>query len=233
MATPAPRPPSSLSRFPANESRKPAPRARKPRRARDLPSSPTNAPRRFDADAPFGVVARDLHALVEPRIDGEASATLRALGGFPGLADALKVDPRFGLDPDDAADLAARVSRFGANTIPSRPTRTFLDVPAGALEDDTLRVLLAVGALSLALEFVLETGVDARPEVASSNLGWVEGAAILGAVAVVAIVTAVNEHQKQTQFERLTPPPSGRCRRSRFAAADRGRSPSRTWWSVT
>ena len=205
MATPTPRPPSSLSRFPRERVQGNPPRVLGSRdELEDLPSSPTNAPRRFDADAPFGVVARDLHALVEPRIDGEASATLRALGGFPGLADALKVDPRFGLDPDDAADLAARVSRFGANTIPSRPTRTFLDMLADALEDDTLRVLLAAGALSLALEFALETGVDARPEVAGSNLGWVEGAAILGAVAVVAIVTAVNEHQKQTQFERLT-----------------------------
>lgn len=204
MATPTPRPPSSLSRFPRERVQGNPPRVLGSRdELEDLPSSPTNAPRRFDADAPFGVVARDLHALVEPRIDGEASATLRALGGFPGLADALKVDPRFGLDPDDAADLAARVSRFGANTIPSRPTRTFLDMLADALEDDTLRVLLAAGALSLALEFALETGVDARPEVAGSNLGWVEGAAILGAVAVVAIVTAVNEHQKQTQFERL------------------------------
>lgn len=33
--------------------------------------------------------------------------------------------------------------------------------------------------------------------------GWVEGAAILGAVAVVATVTAVNDFQKQLQFERL------------------------------
>lgn len=39
--------------------------------------------------------------------------------------------------------------------------------------------------------------------VYSTAQGWVEGAAILGAVAVVATVTAVNDYQKQLQFDRL------------------------------
>ena len=43
------------------------------------------------------------------------------------------------------------------------------------------------------------------PDTVASDAaaGWVEGAAILGAVAVVATVTAINDYQKQAQFEAL------------------------------
>ena len=71
---------------------------------------------------------------------------------------------------------------------------SFGELLARSLDDFTLRVLLAAGALSLLLEAAL--GADAG--------GWVEGAAILAAVAVVALVTATNDFQKERQFRALS-----------------------------
>ena len=54
-------------------------------------------------------------------------------------------------------------------------------------------VLLAAGVLSLVLALVVDEGSD----------GWIEGAAIMAAVAVVVLVTAVNNFQKESQFREL------------------------------
>ena len=45
----------------------------------------------------------------------------------------------------------------------------------------------------------METGSDET----ESEAGWIEGVAILGAVAVVVIVTAFNDWQKEKQFRGL------------------------------
>jgi Ca2+ transporting ATPase len=75
-----------------------------------------------------------------------------------------------------------------------------------------LRVLVAAGVTSLALQLALSRGSvsdmvsdTVAPDTVASDAaaGWVEGAAILGAVAVVATVTAINDYQKQAQFEAL------------------------------
>lgn len=81
-----------------------------------------------------------------------------------------------------------------------------------------MRVLVAAGVTSLALQLSLSRGSvsdggsvsdmlsdTVAPDTVASDAaaGWVEGAAILGAVAVVATVTAINDYQKQAQFEAL------------------------------
>ena len=71
---------------------------------------------------------------------------------------------------------------------------SFLDLLGKALQDFTLIVLLASGALSVVLELAL-----AR----DGENGWVEGASIFAAVAIVALVTAVNDFQKEKQFREL------------------------------
>lgn len=83
---------------------------------------------------------------------------------------------------------------------------SFGELLARSLDDFTLRVLLAAGALSLVLEAAL--GADAG--------GWVEGAAILAAVAVVALVTATNDFQKERQFRALSALSSAADVRSMF-----------------
>lgn len=54
-------------------------------------------------------------------------------------------------------------------------------------------VLLGAGVLSLVLALGLDEGSD----------NWIEGAAIMAAVAVVVLVTAVNNFQKEAQFREL------------------------------
>ena len=56
-------------------------------------------------------------------------------------------------------------------------------------------ILLVAGVISLVLGLTVESKDDA---------GWIEGAAILLAVAVVVLVTAVNDYQKERQFQELS-----------------------------
>ncbi len=56
----------------------------------------------------------------------------------------------------------------------------------------TVLVLLGAGILSLVLGLAVEGGDS-----------WIEGAAIMAAVAVVVLVTAVNNFQKEAQFREL------------------------------
>ena len=61
-------------------------------------------------------------------------------------------------------------------------------------EDFTIIVLVVSGLLSIALELAF----------GDNDHGWVEGAAILAAVAVVALVTALNDYEKEKQFRDLS-----------------------------
>lgn len=62
-----------------------------------------------------------------------------------------------------------------------------------ALDDFMLKVLIVSAVLSLTLEMIF-----AKPE--DRNTAWIEGFAILLAVFVVSMVTAVNDYQKEKQF---------------------------------
>ena len=71
---------------------------------------------------------------------------------------------------------------------------SFLQLVGSALNDFTVIVLVISGLLSLVLEAAFGKG---------SN-DWIEGVAILCAVAVVVLVTAVNDYQKEQQFRELS-----------------------------
>lgn len=72
---------------------------------------------------------------------------------------------------------------------------SFLRLLTEAFQDFTIIVLLVAGGLSIGLEATLGKEGDN---------GWIEGAAILAAVAVVVLVTAVNNYQKEKQFRELS-----------------------------
>ena len=71
---------------------------------------------------------------------------------------------------------------------------SFWELLGNTFEDFTIIVLVISGLLSIALELAFGDG----------DHGWVEGAAILAAVAVVALVTAVNDFEKEKQFRDLS-----------------------------
>ncbi len=66
-----------------------------------------------------------------------------------------------------------------------------------ALKDPILGLLLACAVISIVL------GVSVPHEGESSDLGWIEGAAILAAVFLVTTVTAGNNYSKEKKFRAL------------------------------
>jgi Ca2+ transporting ATPase len=92
--------------------------------------------------------------------------------------------------------LDERAARYGTNRVASPPSATFFELFLEALDDFTVKILLGAGTASLALEYWL-AGND------GSSPNWIEGASILAAVAVVTLVTAGNNYQKEQQFKAL------------------------------
>jgi magnesium-transporting ATPase (P-type) len=97
---------------------------------------------------------------------------------------------RHGLSSKAAADSSAL---FGSNYLPSPPPATFLSLLVDSIVDDgTVQILIVSAIVSLAV------GTYDDPVH-----GWIEGVAILAAVAIVALVTATNDYQKERQFRAL------------------------------
>ncbi|TDH65546.1 hypothetical protein CCR75_005690 [Bremia lactucae] len=143
--------------------------------------------------ASFKLVTGDLIRLIEAPHEKQHGALAR-LGGLEGIAAALNVTPREGLDSNNAADLAQREECFGKNYVPPPKAKNFLELMWDAFQDITIIVLTISGFISI----ILSATVGDHPET-----GWVEGACIILAVVVVTIVTAMNDYQKEAQFRAL------------------------------
>lgn len=112
--------------------------------------------------------------------------------GVSGLIKKLKSSSVKGL-MGISNDLQNRVELFGKNYIAPKPPKAFWVLVWEALEDTILRILIAAAIVSLVLGMIIE----------SVETGWIDGFAILVAVAVVSLVTAVNDWQKEKQFRQL------------------------------
>uniref|UniRef100_A0A3P9BG15 P-type Ca(2+) transporter n=1 Tax=Maylandia zebra TaxID=106582 RepID=A0A3P9BG15_9CICH len=87
---------------------------------------------------------------------------------------------------------------------PLRSQKNFLELVWAALQDITLIILVMAAIISLGLSFYHPPSQEAC-DTALMNEGeaeaeWIEGAAILLSVMVVALVTAFNEWSKEKQF---------------------------------
>ncbi|VDK89569.1 unnamed protein product [Litomosoides sigmodontis] len=159
----------------------------------------------------FGCTLSELRALMDLR-GGEALAHVnKKFGGIEGLCAKLKTDPINGLS-NEKSSLEERRRIFGKNEIPSAPSKSFLRLAWEALQDITLIILLVSALVSLGLSFYkppedLVTGEHSANEseagVGEREAGWIEGAAILLAVIVVVLVTALNDWSKEKQFRGL------------------------------
>lgn len=85
------------------------------------------------------------------------------------------------------------VNRFGVNKFPSPPHRSFFQMFWSAFEDSTIIILVLAATISLVLGVTLST----------HDNEWIEGVAIFIAVIIVALVTSINEYQKEKQFRAL------------------------------
>ena len=142
--------------------------------------------------AEFSVSVEELKYLMKQRRPDNVKALDEKFGGKRGLLRALRtssVEGILGLEDD----IKHRVTIFGSNYIPPKPPKTFFRLIWESLEDTILRILIVAAIFSLILGMVFE-GVEK---------GWVEGFAILIAVMIVSLVTAVNDYEKEKQFRSL------------------------------
>lgn len=146
----------------------------------------TSEPRSF----PFNPT--QLGNLVDPKNPEE----LVKLGGVIGICKGLRVDPTSGLVASE--DVLGRLQMaFGANVIPHPAPPTFLWFLWESYKDKTLLFLSAAALLSLSIGIYTDIREGTRSH-------WIEGAAIMVAVALVVFVNAINDYQKDRQFRALS-----------------------------
>lgn len=95
-----------------------------------------------------------------------------------------------------ATSSGARAEAFGTNTTPSPEPSTFFQLILEALSDFTVLTLVGAAGVSITLELWL-----ASREGREANV--IEGVSIIIAVAVVVLVSAGNNWQKEKQFQAL------------------------------
>jgi len=116
-----------------------------------------------------------------------------AITSAESLAALLDSDTTRGIE---ASSRDARALAFGSNTTPAPASATFLELIVEALSDFTVLTLVGASGVSITLEMWL-----ASREGRDANI--VEGVSILVAVAVVVVVSAGNNWQKEAQFRAL------------------------------
>ena len=162
-------------------------------------------------ESEFGISRYQLIELMaQRRMDGVN--LIREHGGAKAIADHLKTDVKTGLSCK-FGDLESRSAAFGVNVIPPSPSKAFWALCLDAIQDKTLLILIVAALVSIVLGVTVEeekvrTGLvhecmETLPVGQLQNIAWIEGAAILGAVVLVVLVTAINDWTKERQFRGL------------------------------
>jgi Ca2+ transporting ATPase len=139
----------------------------------------------------FAVTTEKLKELMKVRGLESVTKLDEEYKGINGLIILLKSSATDGIS--SGADVENRAKLFGKNFIPPKPAKSFWRLVWEALEDTILRILVVAALISLVLGMVFE----------SVETGWIEPFAILIAVAIVSLVTALNDWQKEKQFREL------------------------------
>ena len=117
----------------------------------------------------------------------------KELGGAQGILDALQIDDYTKGISVNSLDIRTRV--FGTNH-KELPGRTgFFNMVLAALDDFMLKLLIVCAFFSIIMEVGFNIG---NPEKLAT--AWIEGFAILVAVAVVSLVSAWSDFKKEGQF---------------------------------
>ncbi|KAF9484387.1 calcium-translocating P-type ATPase [Pholiota conissans] len=99
------------------------------------------------------------------------------------------------------ASLEDRRRIFGENVLPTRVSKTLLQLMWLALQDKVLILLSVAAVVSLALGLFQDFGTIRKP--GEAPVDWVEGVAIMIAIAIVVVVGSLNDWQKERQFKAL------------------------------
>jgi len=112
------------------------------------------------------------------------------LNGSDGLRDALQTSIEFGAT---TLSIEGRKIAFGSNFKEGPQRSKFCDLLIGALDDFMLKILIVCAIFSI----VVDTAFATKETIGHA---WVDGTAILFAVAVVSGVTAWSDYKKEGQF---------------------------------
>lgn len=174
-------------------------------------------------DNKFAFSPGQMNKMLNPK----SLAAFQALGGLYGLAKGLRTDLTAGLSVDEGrlegsvsfeeatsftesqkestmgasasnsdSQFADRIRVFKQNRLPPKKSAGILKLLWMAYNDKIIILLTIAAVISLSLGIY---------ETVSSGHGvnWVEGVAICVAIAIVTIVTAANDWQKERQFKKL------------------------------
>lgn len=141
-----------------------------------------------DQHCQFRVTRTEMQALVQQYLTKTGSEDVKRVediyGGLDGLLEELQTSAKHGIA---SASLDARERAFGSH-FKAPPKRTpFYRFFIAALDDLMLKILMACALFSI----VVDTAFAKSGE---KELAWVEGAAILVAVAVVSSVSAWSDY---------------------------------------
>lgn len=188
---------------------------------------------RNDSDAkidnnPFAFAPSQLGQLLNPK----SLAVYQALGGVERIATGLQTNLQSGLSldestatrsvtfdeatnpqspikekessipPSNGTPFEDRIRIHGRNTLPPKKATPLYKLIWNAYNDTVLIVLTVAAAISLALGLYETFGGEHEPG-APAPVDWVEGLAIVIAIVIVVLVTAVNDWQKEQAFARL------------------------------
>ncbi|KAJ2601464.1 plasma membrane calcium [Coemansia sp. RSA 1286] len=96
-----------------------------------------------------------------------------------------------------------RIEKYGANILPPAKSRSFLGLVWDALHDKMLILLIVAAIVSLGIGIYQDVRVTGDKVEDGQDVHWVEGFAIIVAIAVVTLVASTNDYQKEKQFRRL------------------------------
>jgi len=119
---------------------------------------------------------------------------IKKLGGTQGLLNALNVNPDVGIS---ATSLDERTAVFGSHHKDPPTGDTFCSMVLGVLDDFMLKLLLVCATFSIIVDMSF-AATDPDPD--KIKTAWIEGFAIYMAVAIVSLVSAWSDYQKQAQF---------------------------------
>lgn len=121
---------------------------------------------------------------------------LRQIGGVDALAKALNSDIHSGLSAHEVSTgMNSRIDTYGRNVFKYPPAKSFLALMFEALKDPMIIILCLAAVVSLTISLAVE---KKREEFA-----YLEGLAIIIVIAVVVLVQAVIDKQKDAKFRQL------------------------------
>lgn len=156
-------------------------------------------------EGPFAFTPEQFSKLIDPK-DPDL---LKQYGGTKKILEGLRVDPAVGISSDEGLESGSPKSKafqerqkvYGKNILPESAQRSLFSLIWEAYQDKTL-ILLSIAAI-ISLAIGINEDYSSRHPEGEPRVGWVEGAAILAAVAAVVFTNAINDYQKEKQFRKL------------------------------